>query len=136
MMIKIEDLRADLKSLSEKISDLSKTISLSVIALCWVMLLGGKDAPTLPFPVNRYLLIFAVISALLSLVLGYLQFVAGYACTQAIHDIAEEQKKNEATFDKKSVLYRARTWLFWLKQLLACLSVSLLLVAVVSAMSG
>jgi len=133
-MIAINEVRADLKSSSEKISELSKTIALSVIGLCWVLLLGGKDAPPLPTQVDTHLLAFSIIASLLSLVTGYLQYVFAYASSKAAHDAAESGKSESVTFDTESFLYRMRAWLFYLKQFLAGIAVILLIVAIVKAL--
>ncbi|WP_343542212.1 hypothetical protein [Stenotrophomonas pavanii] len=130
-MSTLNDARADLKSVSEKISELSKTIALSVIGLCWVLLLGGKDAPALPNQVDTYLIAFSIIASLLSLVAGYFQYLFAYASSKAAHDAAESAGSDSVTFDSKSILYRMRTWLFYLKQFLAGISVVLLIVAIV-----
>jgi hypothetical protein len=125
-MIKIEDVRADLKSISEKLSDLTKTIALSTLAMSWLLLIGGKESPVLPHPADKALLIITGCVSLLSLVAGYLQYIFSYASSKAVHDLAEENDKNVTEYDPGSTLYKLRAWMFWIKQALAGLAVMLL----------
>jgi hypothetical protein len=133
-MIKIDAIRDDLKSISEKLSDLTKTISLSALAMSWLLLIGGKDSPVLPQPADKFLLMIVGCVSLLSLVAGYLQYIFAYASSKAVHDIAERDGKTVTEYDPESVLYKMRTWMFWTKQVLAGLAVMLLLAVLMMAM--
>jgi hypothetical protein len=133
-MIDIKGLRDDLKSISEKLSDLTKTISLSTLAMSWLLLIGGKDSPVLPQPADKFLLIVIGCVSLLSLVTGYLQYLFAYASSKTVHDIAERAGKKFTEYDTESVLYKMRTWMFWTKQGLAGLAVLLLLAVLMMAM--
>lgn len=133
-MISIQGLRDDLKSISEKLSDLTKTISLSTLAMSWLLLIGGKDSPVLPQPADKFLLIVIGCVSLLSLVAGYFQYIFAYASSKAVHDMAEKAGEKDTVFDEESVLYKMRTWMFWTKQFLAGLAVMLLLTVLMMAM--
>ncbi|QCW25921.1 hypothetical protein FE772_09845 [Lysobacter enzymogenes] len=135
-MIALADLRADLKSCSEKISDLAKTIALSVLATAWVLFLGGKDAPIFPVAIDKTLLFLCGLISISSLIVGYFQFVFGYASAKDVHDKAEAAGLKETEFRTESVFYRLRGWCFWLKQVLVGLSVLILFVAVAKSLLG
>ena len=134
-MIKIEDVRADLKSISEKLSDLTKTISLSTLAMSWLLLIGGKDSPVLPQSPDKFLLIFTGCVSLLSLVAGYLQYIFAYASSKAVQDQAEASGKKATEYDPTSILYKLRTSMFWTKQALAGLAVLLLFSTIFMALA-
>jgi hypothetical protein len=125
-MIDIDDVREDLKSISEKLSELTKTISLSTLAMSWLLLIGGRESPVLPHPPNRYLLIFTGCISLLSLVIGYLQYVFAYGSSKATHDLAEARAQTATEYDSASLLYKLRAWMFWAKQGVAGVAVMLL----------
>jgi hypothetical protein len=129
----IEKICEDLEVLSGKISDLTRTISLSVLALVWLFIAGGEGAPTLRSSPNSGLLLLAGLFVLLSLLSDYLQFVFGYANSKEVLEIAEASDSRQAKYNEKSVLYRARAVLFWLKQLFALSALGVLLAAVLVA---
>ena len=132
-MPSVEKICEDLEVLSGKISDLTRTISLSVLALVWLFIAGGDDAPILRSSPNGDLLLMSGLFVLLSLLSDYLQFVFGYANSKEVLSVAEASEARQAKYNSKSVLYRARSLLFWLKQLFALSALVVLLIAVVSA---
>jgi hypothetical protein len=123
----------DLHSRSDKIGEITRTISLSVLALVWLFIAGGGNKPALPSPPNTELLLVAGFLVLLSLLSDYLQLVAGYANSKEVLEIAEATESKEAKYNPKSFLYRARTALFWLKQAFALSALVALLLGVLSA---
>lgn len=132
-MATTEKICADLEYLSGKISDLTRTMSLSVLALVWLFVAGGADAPMLGSAPNHGLLLLSGFLVLLSLLSDYLQFVAGYANSKDVLGVAEASEDHQADYDPKAVLYRIRYTLFWVKQLFALASLIVLLVAVIAA---
>ncbi len=126
----VEKICEDLEVVSGKISDLTRTIALSVLALVWLFIAGGDDAPTLRSSPNSGLLLLAGFLVLLSLLSDYLQFVFGYANSKEVLEVAEASEARQAKYNQKSVLYRARSILFWLKQLFALSALAVLLIAV------
>ena len=132
-MPSVEKICEDLEVLSGKISDLTRTISLSVLALVWLFIAGGDDAPTLRLSPNGGLLLLSGLFVLLSLLSDYLQFVFGYANSKEVLSVAEAAETRQAKYNTTSVLYRARSLLFWLKQLFALTALVVLLIAVVVA---
>lgn len=132
-MPSVEKICEDLEFLSGKIGDLTRTISLSVLALVWLFIAGGQNTPVLTSSPNLGLLLLAGLLVLLSLLSDYLQFVAGYANSKEVLDVAEQTDGKQAQYNPKSFLYRARTYLFWVKQLFAITSLVVLLIAVIEA---
>jgi hypothetical protein len=132
-MASVEKICADLEYLSGKISDLTRTISLSVLALVWLFIAGGANAPVLHTAPSHGLLLLSGLFVLLSLLSDYLQFVAGYANSKKVLGVAEASKDQQATYNPAAALYRLRSSLFWVKQLFAVASLVVLLVAVTAA---
>jgi len=132
-MPSVDKICEDLEVLSGKISDLTRTISLSVLALVWLFIAGGTNAPTLRAVPNHGLLLLAGLLVLLSLLSDYLHFVAGYASSKELLGIAEESENKQGRYNTSSFLYRARALFFWLKQAFALASLVVLLVAVGAA---
>lgn len=132
-MPSIDKICEDLDVLSDKISDLTRTISLSVLALVWLFIAGGANAPTLRMMPNRGLLLLAGLLVLLSLLSDYLQFVTGYSNSKELLAVAEASENKQAKYTTSSFLYRARTLFFWLKQAFALASLVALLIAVGAA---
>jgi hypothetical protein len=132
-MPSVEKICEDLEVLSGKISDLTRTISLSVLALVWLFIAGGDDAPTFRSSPNGGFLLLSGLLVLLSLLSDYLQFVFGYANSKEVLSVAEASEARQAKYNPRSALYRARLLLFWLKQLFALSALVALLMAVISA---
>lgn len=132
-MASVDQICEDLDYLSGKISDLTRTISLSVLALVWLFIAGGANAPTLRATPSHHLLLLSGFFVLLSLLSDYLQFVAGYLNSKEVFSAAEASEDKDATYNPTSVLYRARSSLFWIKQLFALASLVVLLFAVAAA---
>ena len=132
-MASVDQIRDDLDYLSGKISDLTRTISLSVLALVWLFIAGGTNAPTLRVAPSHHLLLLAGLFVLLSLLSDYLQFVAGYINSKEVLAAAEESNDKGAMYNRASALYRVRTSFFWIKQLFALAALVVLLLAVAAA---
>ena len=132
-MPSVDKICEDLEVLSGKISDLTRTISLSVLALVWLFIAGGANAPILRAMPNHGLLLLAGFLVLLSLLSDYLQFVAGYASSKELLGVAETSENKQAKYNTSSFWYRARALCFWLKQGFALASLIVLLVAVGAA---
>ncbi len=132
--INLEGVRADLKSISEKISELTKTIALSTLAMSWLLLIGGKDSPSLPQAPDKILLVFTIIVSVLSLVTAYLQYVFAYASSKIVHDLAEDDQKSTTSYDQNSALHKLRKCMFWIKQAFAGLAVMLFFAVLLMAL--
>ncbi|HYD17690.1 MAG TPA: hypothetical protein VEF76_04340 [Patescibacteria group bacterium] len=117
-MIEIERAHEDLNFTSERISEQTRTISLSIIAIVWVLLIGGEDKPILPSVPDARQLIVAGFLALLTLFLDYAQYAVGFINTKLLVDKAELENLNSISFKKEGFLYNCRSAFFWSKQLL------------------
>ena len=132
-MPSVEKICEDLEVLSGKIGDLTRTISLSVLALVWLFIAGGDNTPVLASQPNMTLLLISATFVLLSLLSDYFQFVAGYANSKEVLEVAEKTESRSAKYNDRSFLYRARSFLFWLKQIFALAALISLFAAVLSA---
>lgn len=118
-MASASDIRDGLKSLSSRISETTRTISLGVLAMVWLFLAGGGDKPALSAEPDRQLLILSGFFVLLSLLSDYLQYLCGYWHTRDVFTEAENSALKVAQYQPASFLYRARDAAFWLKQFCA-----------------
>lgn len=132
-MATLSKIQEDLDCMSARISEITRTMSISVLALVWLFIAGGNDAPAFAQAPSQELLLIAALFVLLSLLSDYLQFVAGYANSKEVFAVAESTANKEAQYNKRSFLYRTRSLLFWLKQAFAVLSLFVLLAAITSA---
>jgi hypothetical protein len=119
----------ELQTTSDKLSEISRTISLSILALAWLFISGSADKPTLPHEPDHGLLLLTALLVLASLLADYLQYASGYANTKDVLSVAE-QTGAPVKYNDKAFLYRFRTVCFWGKQLLALGSFATLVVAV------
>jgi len=133
-MPRLKEIYEELDFVSDRISTQVRTIALSVLALAWLFLAGGKGRPELPAQPGRPLLLGVAGVSVLVLVADYLQYVCGYLATNAVRDAAEAARKDTAEFDYGDWRYRARTGLFWLKQILTAVAAGGILFAVVEAL--
>jgi len=122
-MIPLTEIFAELNFVTDRISTQVRTIALSVLALVWVFLAGGHNAPTLPNPPSNRELLWVALIAVGALVADYLQYLLGYLATNAVRDKADAAGAKEAEYSYTDVRYRARGWCFWLKQVLAIAAV-------------
>lgn len=129
----VDKIVEDLHATSDKLSEVTRTISLSVLALVWLFIAGGDESPTLPNSPNQTLLFVAGLLVLLSLLADYLQSVVGYQSSKDTLALAESSKERSAQYDPKSTLYRLRIAFFWMKQALALSALVVLFLAVILA---
>jgi hypothetical protein len=118
-MASIELIRGDLDSMSERISESSRTISLGVLALVWLFIAGGDETPILSITPSQALLMVSGALVLLSLLSDYLQYFFGYLNSKDVLAEAEASTEKEAKYQTDSKLYQARALAFWLKQVLS-----------------
>jgi len=128
-----EKIIEDLANNSTKIGELTRTISLSVLALVWLFIAGGDGTPVLPAAPNINLLILSGLLALLSITSEYFQSVVGYINSKRVLAIAEASESKDAKYNDKSFLYRSRNKLFWLKQVFAMGSLVVLFISIYNA---
>ena len=133
MRVSLEKVIEELQFLSNRISEQTRTISLSVLALDWLFLIGGKDAPILPTAPNKTLFVLSGAAVIASLVVDYLQYIFGYFDSDRIRRQAESQDRKTAEYDYSGFLYWGRKVAFWIKQVLALIGVGLLAAAIIGA---
>jgi len=133
-MPKLSEIYQELDFVSDRISTQVRQIALGVLAVAWLFLVGGKDKPPLPAPPGRLWLLGVAAVSIAVLVADYLQYVFGYWATNAVRRKAEAAKQTATEFNLRDLRYRARTWLFWLKQVLAMMAVAGLAVAIIQAL--
>ena len=70
-----EEILKEIDFLSDRLSTQVRTVAISVIAVAWLFLIGGKDAPILPVPPSRTLILLAGGFALAALLIDYFQYL-------------------------------------------------------------
>jgi hypothetical protein len=133
-MPQLKEIHDELDFVSDRISTQVRTIALSVLALVWLFLAGGKGTPALPAAPGRPWLLGVAAVIMAVLVADYLQYLFGYLATNAIRVRAEASGNDAADFDYRDPRYRLRAWLFWCKQVLALVAVIGLAVAIIKAL--
>jgi hypothetical protein len=126
----LDDVIEELQFVSNRISEQTRTIALSVLAVVWLFVASGEDAPVLPTPPSKNLLLAAGGLAFLCLLLDYLQYVLGYFATDHVRKTAEKAGTTDALYEYGDWRYRMRTGLFWGKQAVVLGSVACLATAI------
>lgn len=135
MGISLEKVKQDLDFASTRISEQTRTISIGILALVWLFLAGGDHAPVLPSKPNGHLLLLTGALALLALVFDHLQYLFGYLTSDQVRKQAEQASRTEVVYNYDAPLYRARTFAFWAKQVIAMAAVVLLFGGVICALT-
>ena len=134
MSTSVEEVEKDLDFCSIQIGTQTRTIAVGVLALVWLFLAGGSNAPSLPVKPNQLALLAAGGMAILSLVIDYFQYLFGYINSRQVLAEAEARKSAKATFDYTSTLYRLRRGSFWFKQVATLSSVVALFYSIIGAL--
>jgi hypothetical protein len=117
-MVKIKELIEELQFLSDRISTQVRTISVSLIAFVWILLIGGDNAPFKFSLFERRQLLIIVFLALIAMLLDFLQYFFGYLYTNSLRKDLEESEKEKGEYDYCSWKYRLRIDMFWSKQII------------------
>ncbi len=133
MLVSIEKITEELQFISNRISEQTRTISLSVLAITWLFLAGRNDAPVLPSMPNKSWLFVGGSLALAALLIDYFQYLFAYINSDQVRRKAEKANKKKTAYNYVSFLYILRIIAFWLKQILALAAVGFLVIAVVRA---
>jgi hypothetical protein len=134
--VELKQLYENLDFVSHRLSTQVRTIAVSVLALAWLFLVGGKDAPILPHPPSSRALLGIAVVCVCTLVADYLQYVFGYLAADAVRARAEAESKAEVSYDYRDFRYRMRKGLFWAKQVGALASVAWLFIVIGGALLG
>lgn len=126
-----QEVLARKKEVTDRISVQVRTLALSFIAVVWLFLVPTKDGPPLlPHAPDKLFLLGAGLTALLAMVIDFLQYVAAYQTVQqALNGTAEKEKPPNFEYDYDAFAYRAQNWCFWGKQLFVATSFLFLAVA-------
>lgn len=103
------------KELSSQISTLIRTLSLSVLAVSWIFLSGGKDASELIEMVPKSHMLWIALLCVLAIGLDLAQYIAGYDQVSKDHKRAKALQSDEVIYLKSN----ARTFCFRAKILVA-----------------
>lgn len=126
-----QEVLARKKEVSDRISTQVRTLALSFIAVVWLFLVPTKDGPpVLPHAPDKLFLLGAGLTALLAMVIDFLQYVAAYQSVQRALNVTDDTEKSpNFQYDYDAIAYRAQTWCFWGKQLFVATSFLFLAVA-------
>ena len=113
------------RALSGQVSSIVRTLSLGVLAVTWLFLSGGKDAPAMVAVVPKAMMLTIAALCVLALALDLLQYMAAYRQLAADCDSAKNSNAEKVTYHKDEV----RLWAYKWKTRLAIVA-SLLLVGV------
>lgn len=105
----------DLDFVSDRISTQVRLLGLGVLAFVWGIIISDSQvAKSIIQPLSSQLLGIAG-GALLTLLLDFLQYIAGYLNTASVLNKMEKQKATEATYNYQSLGFRFRRFFFWSK---------------------
>ena len=114
--VKLEDVRTRLKDVSDKISAQVRTLGLGVIAFTWGLLVGDAPVAKNLAASFRWQILAIGGLAILSLLLDFLQYVAGYKNALALFTHMESAGDMEGQYDYSSFSYRVQNFCFSAKQ--------------------
>ncbi len=118
MPVKIDKIIEELDFLSDRISSQVRTIAMAMIALVWVLMVGGKDNPIKLEGYARTQVFISGLIALGAMALDFLQYFFGYLVTRDVLKCMENSHNEEGEFNAKDWRYRLREIAFWSKQTL------------------
>lgn len=109
----------ELNYLSELVSNRTWTISLSILALCWALILPAKDKA---LDVSENLLFPSILGAVLALFADLSQYSAGLFLNRRILRKMEKSNLEELGYSLRDPLYRIRQFMFSAKVISALLA--------------
>src|SRR5690348_15428715 len=104
-----KDVQNDVDFSSDRISQQVRTVSISIIALVWVLAVVGKENPAALLPYKKVLLGAGGL-CLLALVADYLQYLMGYFTSKSVLRSGEREGKTEFTYNYHAPTYRLRAF--------------------------
>ena len=118
----------DLNFASDRLSTQIRTLTLGVLALVWLFLSGGKEAPALKLVAKPKKLLAIAGICILTLLIETVQYWAFYLSSNAVRKEAEDNDQREAEYDETSRMRRLQQGCFWAKQITALIATGWLLV--------
>lgn len=98
------------RALSGQISSIVRTLALGVLAVTWLFLSGGKDAPAMVSLVPKAVMLIIAALCVFSLALDLLQYMAAYSQLTADCDAAKKSKAEKVTYHQDDVRLLAYKW--------------------------
>lgn len=112
----INEIIEELDFISDKISTQVRTIALGLLAITWTILVGESAfLRKLSEGLGKSILLIAALSIFVLLV-DFVQYVVGYIYVDKTRKVAESRDLEEIDYDPGNLLWKARTILFWTKQ--------------------
>lgn len=122
-MASINEIVEELNFLSETLSERTRVLSVGIIAIWWTTLIGGRGPPGL----GENALLGPAICAAVSALLDVLQYAAGYLQSYLALYRLEKLGLSEVQYDRHSLLFRLREFLFLAKQVAALAAIAWLI---------
>lgn len=122
-----EKIIGDLDFVTDRLSTQVRTLALGVLAFIWgIIISDSQTAKSIAEPLRAQLLGIAG-GAILTMLLDFLQYVAGYLNTASVLAEIEKIKATEGTYDYGSWGFRFRRFFFWSKMTVITITVLALL---------
>jgi len=118
----IKEVIEDLDWLTDRISTQVRTISVSLLAITWGLLIGKPEiSQPLPLWLKKNLLPIGIL-ALVAMFSDFLQYIFGMLVVDSLRKSMEEKKQAEAKYDYGTKPYKLREFFFWAKLVLAIIA--------------
>jgi hypothetical protein len=132
-----QEVLASQKEISDRLSAQVRTLSISFLALVWLLLFPGKDGSSItPHTPSRTLLLTAGIAAILAMVTDFLQYVAGYIVVRQTLRTPFRSDNDPYEDQYTTFAWQSKTFLFVAKQVWLATSAVFLVAALVGALHG
>jgi hypothetical protein len=112
-----KELIDELNFLTELLSNRIRTISIGILAFCWLFIFNNISGQNTPHLIENQILLVPVFLAISALVADFAQYWFGFVNTRSILRNKEE-KGLDISYDYYSLSYRLRTIMFYAKQVL------------------
>jgi len=129
----IDKIIEDLDFATNRIGEQTRTIAIGVLAIAWLFLAGGQNAPAVKVAPNVSVLLVAGALAIASLLTDYFQYLCAYFSSANLLK-GVESAVAAPEYDYESLLYRGRILFFWAKQVTCLVGTTVLVYAIVRAL--
>lgn len=107
-MPKLEKIIEELQWLTDRISTQVRTMSLSLLAITWGLLIGKPEiSQPLPLWLKKHLLAIGIL-VVVAMFSDFLQYLFGFLNTKRLLKSMEDNNQDEAEYDYSSITYRLR----------------------------